>query len=384
MRKSVILAAMMAAAAFPALAQLTDTPPSAEAPPSADVAANVAADVSADPSADVSDRGERRAARAAMRQSQAQLQPQSQSQSESQSESQPRNGVEQQTWRGRRGGGGEDTGIDDREAMRAERQARQQQQQVAPAAPVFAPAPQPVAEPARPQFERTEGLNDRWQANRVDRDQRRGAMRTPDFEQQRWPSTIEDGQRRTDSPVLIEQRRADGERSNEWRYQRGFENRADRDEDRGGLRSDRRDWRDYGRRNDAYRGDDRGFRNDTQSQWNRGYGWQTQRGFTPNWNRDWRRDQRYDWQRYRYSNRDLFQGQRYYAPFGWSYGYRRFSIGFSLTSVLFDRQYWIDDPYNYRLPPAYGAYRWVRYYEDVLLVDLRTGQVVDAIYGFFD
>ena len=101
------------------------------------------------------------------------------------------------------------------------------------------------------------------------------------------------------------------------------------------------------------------------------------------WNRDWRRDQRFDWQRYRYTNRNLFRGNRYDAPYGWNYGYRRFSVGFTLSNLLFDQQYWIDDPYSYRLPPAYGPYRWVRYYDDVLLVDLRSGRVVDAIYDFF-
>ncbi len=101
------------------------------------------------------------------------------------------------------------------------------------------------------------------------------------------------------------------------------------------------------------------------------------------WSRDWRQDRRYDWQRYRNDNRYAFRSEQYYAPYGWNYGYRRFSIGFSLSNILFDQQYWIDDPYAYRLPPAYGPYRWVRYYDDVLLVDLRSGRVVDAIYDFF-
>jgi hypothetical protein len=132
-------------------------------------------------------------------------------------------------------------------------------------------------------------------------------------------------------------------------------------------------WRDNGR-NDAR--NDRRY--DQRSQWQNQY-----RDWNRNWSRDWRRDQRFDWQRYRYSNRSLFQGNRYYAPYGWDYGYRRFSVGFSLSYLLYDQQYWIDDPYSYRLPPVYGPYRWVRYYDDVLLVDLRSGQVVDAIYDFF-
>lgn len=54
-----------------------------------------------------------------------------------------------------------------------------------------------------------------------------------------------------------------------------------------------------------------------------------------------------------------------------------------LWSGLFADQYWISDPYYYRLPPAYGSLRWVRYYNDALLVDVETGYVVDAQYDFF-
>lgn len=124
----------------------------------------------------------------------------------------------------------------------------------------------------------------------------------------------------------------------------------------------------------------RGFNNTRRFDNRRGFEADRRQG---SWNRDWRRDQRFNWQTYRTSNRDLFRGRHYYAPYGWNYGYRRFSIGITLNNLLFDQQYWIDDPYTYRLPPVDGRYRWVRYYDDVLLVDVRTGQVVDAIYDFF-
>lgn len=74
---------------------------------------------------------------------------------------------------------------------------------------------------------------------------------------------------------------------------------------------------------------------------------------------------------------------RYYAPSGWSRGYRRFGVGVRIAPVLFARSYWIDDPWAYRLPDADDRYRWVRYYGDALLVDLDTGQVVDVIYDIF-
>jgi len=101
----------------------------------------------------------------------------------------------------------------------------------------------------------------------------------------------------------------------------------------------------------------------------------------PRWSSSWRRDPRYDWQRYRSHNRSIFRVGNYYDPFGW--GYRRLSIGFTLYSGYYQSNYWLDDPWQYRLPPVYGPYRWVRYYDDAVLVNIYTGQVVDVISGFF-
>jgi Ni/Co efflux regulator RcnB len=99
------------------------------------------------------------------------------------------------------------------------------------------------------------------------------------------------------------------------------------------------------------------------------------------WNRDWRQDRRYDWQRYRYANRNIYRIGTYYAPFRHSYS--RFSAGYRLGAPFYANRYWIADPWQYRLPAAYAGTRWVRYYDDVLLVDLYTGEVVDVIYDFF-
>lgn len=101
------------------------------------------------------------------------------------------------------------------------------------------------------------------------------------------------------------------------------------------------------------------------------------------WNRGWRNDRRYDWNSYRRGHDELFRLPRYSAPYGWRYGYERFGVGFVLEESLFARDYWIDDPYEYRLPPVDGPYRWVRYYGDALLVDIYSGEVVDTVYGIF-
>ena len=134
----------------------------------------------------------------------------------------------------------------------------------------------------------------------------------------------------------------------------------------------------------------RGYRDQTDG--NRNYGYQTygyQNGYNSSgrdYNRwdhnDWRRDTRYDWSGYRNRHRDLYRVGRYFSPYS-DYGYSRLSIGFFLSSGLFGQSYWINDPWQYRLPQAYGPYRWVRYYDDVLLVDIYSGEVVDVIHDFF-
>ncbi len=101
------------------------------------------------------------------------------------------------------------------------------------------------------------------------------------------------------------------------------------------------------------------------------------------WNRDWRQDRRYDWERYRYSNRDLYRMPRYSSPYGYGYRYERFDVGITLDSIFFGSRYRISDPWRYRLPDAQWPYEWIRYYDDVLLVDTRNGYVVDVIYDFF-
>ena len=95
----------------------------------------------------------------------------------------------------------------------------------------------------------------------------------------------------------------------------------------------------------------------------------------------WRRDDRYDWRRHRERNRHLFHLGWYYDPFGW--GYRRWNIGWNIWPSYWSDRYWLRDPWQWRLPTVYGPYRWIRYYDDALLVDLRTGRVVDVIHDFF-
>ncbi len=132
-------------------------------------------------------------------------------------------------------------------------------------------------------------------------------------------------------------------------------------------RSDRRD-NDHRWRNDR-RDNDRDWRADRRGNYQR-------------WNRHWRNNNRYDWQRYRAYNRNIYRLNPYYAPYR-GYSYRRLGIGVYLDPLFYGQDYWISDPWYYRLPDVYGPYRWVRYYDDALLVNVYTGEVVDVIHDFF-
>ena len=99
------------------------------------------------------------------------------------------------------------------------------------------------------------------------------------------------------------------------------------------------------------------------------------------WTNNWRNDRRYDWNNYRNHHRSAFRIGFYYDPFGWSY--RPWSIGSYMYPSYYDQSFWLNDPWQYRLPPAYGPYRWVRYWDDALLVNIYTGQVEDVLHNFF-
>ncbi|MDQ4088405.1 MAG: RcnB family protein, partial [Pseudomonadota bacterium] len=162
------------------------------------------------------------------------------------------------------------------------------------------------------------------------------------------------------------------ERRNQWRYG----TREQREE----IREERRDWRNDHRddRDDEWRNDDR---RDDRNEWRRD--WRDERrDWRRDWNRDWRYDNRYDWSGWRYRNRNAFRGPRYYAPYR-NHRYSRFGIGFFLEPHFYSQRYWIGDPWYYRLPPAPLGTQWVRYYNDVLLVDTWSGEVIDVIYDFF-
>ena len=99
------------------------------------------------------------------------------------------------------------------------------------------------------------------------------------------------------------------------------------------------------------------------------------------WATHWRNDRRYDWHDWRNRHRTSFHIGFYSDPFG--FGYQRMGYGWQLWPSYYQSNYWLRDPWQYRLPPVYGPYRWVRYWDDAVLVDIYSGEVVDVIYDFF-
>ena len=241
--------------------------------------------------------------------------------------------------------------VEQRNEARQQRQEARQQQQA---------APQPQAAPQQQQYVQrnrggagNRGANRGGDSNRGDGN--RGSWRGGDGNR---------GGRGAEQPSIYPQAWQGNPNDPRLQHYRELERRNQQQGRRGDRRDDRQDWR-RDRRDDRsdWRGDRRG-------------------GDRRNWNGNWRNDRRYDWRSWRNSNRNIFRGSRYYSPYR-NWNYNRFSIGIFLEPLFYGRNYWIGDPWQYRLPPAYPGTQWVRYYNDVLLVDIYSGEVIDAIYDFF-
>lgn len=214
-----------------------------------------------------------------------------------------------------------------------------------------------------------------WRGGSDWRGGREGRVQRSDRAEQRrrWSSDrrAESDARRDRSGTTFGQRTREASRV--------VESRSDRDGDRSSARwSDGRSWRDNRGRNEW-----RDSRN--RSDWRSRTEWRDGRRHHRDerrWDRSWRDHASYNWRDYRVRNRTLYRAGRYHAPYR-DYRYRRIGVGFTLGSPFYGSHYWISDPWRYRLPAVYGSYRWVRYYDDVLLVDLHSGRVFDVINDFF-
>ena len=131
------------------------------------------------------------------------------------------------------------------------------------------------------------------------------------------------------------------------------------------VRHDRREVRHDQRevRQDVRRGDYREARRDRQEA------------------REDRRETRSDWRDYRNSHRDIYRRPAYRGPRG--YRYRPVTVGYRFAPAYYGRNYWVSDWANYRLHAPLRYQRWVRYGNDIVLIDIRTGRVLEVNNGFF-
>jgi len=95
--------------------------------------------------------------------------------------------------------------------------------------------------------------------------------------------------------------------------------------------------------------------------------------------REARQEYREDWREYRQKNRRAFQANRFNAPFR----YRTFNNGVAIGSSYYAPRYRVNNYANYRLPNPGRFQTYVRHYNDVLLVNTRTGRVIRAYRGFY-
>lgn len=93
-------------------------------------------------------------------------------------------------------------------------------------------------------------------------------------------------------------------------------------------------------------------------------------------NRRWGND---DWRGWRDRNRGVYSRGNWRAPFR----YNGFRTGARIGPQYYGSRYYINDPWRYRLPHAGPNQRWIRHYDDVLLVNVRRGVVVRVIRNFF-
>jgi hypothetical protein len=270
--------------------------------------------------------------------------------------------------------------------QRAQRQEWRQQRQEQRAQARQQVQQQPQAQVQIAQRERRGGGNWRggdgnrggdrgsWQGNDGNRGGERGSWRGGDGNRGSWRG----GDQNRNSTV----QGWGGPNTPEYReHAERYNRRAQENALRYGTQEQRREvyQQRRGDRDGNWRGDrDGNWRGDRDRNWRDG-----RRGDWRNsWNSGWRNDRRYDWNRWRYANRNIFRLSPYYSPYR-NHRYSRFGIGFFLDSLFYDQRYWIGDPWQYRLPPAPPGTQWVRYYNDVILVDVYSGEVVDVIYDFF-
>lgn len=93
-----------------------------------------------------------------------------------------------------------------------------------------------------------------------------------------------------------------------------------------------------------------------------------------------RRQLRQDRRELRRDRRHLRRHVAYVAPYR-RWRYRPVTVGFRLQPVFYGPRYYIVDYGIYHLrPPIHRWLRWIRYGDDLLLVNIRTGRVLRVVH----
>lgn len=97
--------------------------------------------------------------------------------------------------------------------------------------------------------------------------------------------------------------------------------------------------------------------------------------------RDWRHDRqevRNDRRELRQDRRDMRRNRTaYIAPYG-GWRYQPVSTGYQLRPRFYGQRYWVSDYGRYHVAAPRRNLRWVRYGNDLLLVNVRNGRVLQV------
>lgn len=95
--------------------------------------------------------------------------------------------------------------------------------------------------------------------------------------------------------------------------------------------------------------------------------------------RDARQEYREDWREYRQRNRNLYRAPAFRANFR----YNQFNVGARIAPNYWGNAYRVNNVQRWRLPAAGRGLTYVRHYNDLLLVNTRTGRVVRVYNRFY-
>jgi len=82
------------------------------------------------------------------------------------------------------------------------------------------------------------------------------------------------------------------------------------------------------------------------------------------------------------TSKKRYSAAAFVAPSGFTY--RRFSVGEHVPSMLLSDSVVLNDYQNYALESPPSGLTWIRDGQDALLIDMRTGEVVQADYDVFN